>query len=655
MASPAPRPPVGDAPVAPWPPPDLARIQGELWEIVRIGTLGSLILVLPLLWMVATEQEFWSLGPFGRSAWVPVVTTGVGLLLVLAAFRGLFRVLGRAAEAADREYGRLTLLEVVADQSRDTGFLAQGARHYGELDVEARNRLIRQRILSALAYLGATLWVPVGFAGGVLLAARAGEALSATTIWLVTLVPSAVLMVAGFVPRVLEERAVSAARARWNRRDGTAGAGAGDEIREWLERLGPSAATLGIDPGKPDRGLVLRSGAVIALVIFLFVAVPVLSLAFATTLGPQVADLAVPDFTGIREDAAATTALRRLRLEPDPRISAREAGEALNALAYVGSGPNAGGLLLAPSRTHAAPWFPEDPDLGALVPAAWVMDVLERARRGLDPAELHYLERLASHDGQIEMGILARAEQADVAGTRWKLPFPDTLTLLTLPVPSYRSVREGGYARVGKAAWELSQGKAGAAEESLREVVSAGLLLMDEGPVLADALAGMSLVNTGADGLEILYRVTGREEDAEGLRWARAAAGRAGALGLVGRPGRDVEGSVREVSAIVVDPEALRGLRWNAVGVFHTLSPCINLHKVVFGPGADYDAWLTRARDDLVRFSSEEELFRLARGGWLGSGADVAESDVLGRLLLASLGGSRGSGSCAALVAGASR
>ena len=80
-----------------WPPPGLERLQGDVWNVVRSGTLAALILVFPLLLSISLEQDFWSLGPLGSAWWVILITTGVGLGLVLEAFVTLVRLLRRAA------------------------------------------------------------------------------------------------------------------------------------------------------------------------------------------------------------------------------------------------------------------------------------------------------------------------------------------------------------------------------------------------------------------------------------------------------------------------------------------------------------------------------------------------------------------------------
>ena len=57
-----------------WPPPGLERLQGDVWNVVRSGTLAALILVFPLLLSISLRQDFWSLGPLGSAWWVILIT-----------------------------------------------------------------------------------------------------------------------------------------------------------------------------------------------------------------------------------------------------------------------------------------------------------------------------------------------------------------------------------------------------------------------------------------------------------------------------------------------------------------------------------------------------------------------------------------------------
>ncbi|NIR80600.1 MAG: hypothetical protein GWO00_20255, partial [Gemmatimonadetes bacterium] len=100
--SPSPVPPLS------WPPPGMERLQGSLWRVIVLSWTGSLILVLPLLWALAVEQPFYSLGPFGDDWELGLAIAGVGAVLVAFAFAQLWMVARDAARAAELGYGALT-------------------------------------------------------------------------------------------------------------------------------------------------------------------------------------------------------------------------------------------------------------------------------------------------------------------------------------------------------------------------------------------------------------------------------------------------------------------------------------------------------------------------------------------------------------------
>jgi hypothetical protein len=80
------------------------------------------------------------------------------------------------------------------------------------------------------------------------------------------------------------------------------------------------------------------------------------------------------------------------------------------------------------------------------------------------------------------------------------------------------------------------------------------------------------------------------------------------------------------------------------------LAPCINLQRMVFGPGDTLDAWRRRAERSIVRLPGERELFDLAEHGVLGAGSPDA-TGVLPRFLGLVLGSGGTPGSCASLIA----
>jgi hypothetical protein len=112
----------------------------------------------------------------------------------------------------------------------------------------------------------------------------------------------------------------------------------------------------------------------------------------------------------------------------------------------------------------------------------------------------------------------------------------------------------------------------------------------------------------------------------------------------------DVHALLRGVPDLVETENALRGLRWEYFAAFNMLAPCINLHKMVFGPDDTYDEWRERARDQLVRVDGERELFDLAESGVLGSGGQELQG-FFARFLSLTLGSGGAPGSCASLIA----
>jgi len=197
---------------------------------------------------------------------------------------------------------------------------------------------------------------------------------------------------------------------------------------------------------------------------------------------------------------------------------------------------------------------------------------------------------------------------------------------------------------------EVSTGRPADAERTLVELISTGFLLVDQGPTLLDNLMGVVLANMGGDALEGYYRRVGRGAEADALAFARSAATDAAHRSRAGLVPEDVHALLRGVPDLVETEEALRGLRCEYFATFNMLAPCINLHKMVFGPDETYDEWRERARDQLVRVDGERELFDLAESGVLGSGGQALQG-FFARFLSLTLGSGGAPGSCASLIA----
>lgn len=637
-----------------WPPPGLERIRGDLWLVVRGAAVGSVLLVLPLLWSVGTEQAFWSLGPFGTRWWVVIVTTVLGLIILGEAFVSLFRLLRRAGRASDQGYGWVTIVEVVSDAPGDTGFLVQGARAYSTLRPDARRLLLLFRLLAAGLYLAAALWIPVGFAVGILLGSRGVG--SHESIWILTVVPAAGLVVGGAVARFAEARLARRARREWFRQPWAEELAEGD-AREWVRAFSERKDEGTLDPGPGHRGPVFRGAAVGVVAMAALVVLPTLSVVTVGVISPVLATIAIPHFSATQERAATAEPLRRYRIPTDPSISREAAGEALQVIAFMDPETRDEGPVLPPVRTYARGWFPGRDRGGGgptqTTPARWAEELLPRAAAGdLDAAELAYLAELARHPAHREFELLARAGDADIAGARWETPFPPDARMYSIPLPRLGSFREGAYAQIGKAAMELAEGRADDAEETIREIVSAGLLVGDRGPTIVDNLVGYTVAKTGGEALESFYRSTGRDTAARELVWARRSVERAVDRARVASGGVGIEASLRTLPRVVTDPDAIRGLRWEYFMNVAGFAPCMNLHRIVFGPDRSYREWVEEARAALVTSEAEAALFDVARRGFLGAEGSDGTVGILGGLLTLPLGAGGGPGSCAAMLGG---
>ena len=109
----------------------------------------------------------------------------------------------------------------------------------------------------------------------------------------------------------------------------------------------------------------------------------------------------------------------------------------------------------------------------------------------------------------------------------------------------------------------------------------------------------------------------------------------------------DVHTTLRSIPDIVVNEDALRGLRWEYFATFNILSPCINLHKMVFGPDETYEEWLDESREALVRVPGEAPLYDLAKAEVSASGG---ASGFWAGLLRFTLGSQTRPGSCVNLI-----
>jgi hypothetical protein len=617
MSATSPNPSIAAATSAPpvrlaWPPPGLERLHDALWPVVRAFTFGALLLVAPLLVAIGLDAPFWSLGAFGQGWFIPIITSVLAFVVLLGASIRLRALLRLAADGAALGYDAWLMAAVATDRTRDAGFVLQGARNFGALQEVERQRLISARIVAALAFLAAALWLPVGFMLAALLAMF--DVVGTAGIWLLTLLPAAILMLAGTATHALAGTLTAAAR-----KAAVPAATAGLEHEAQLWRTNAELIAQRSWPARSVQPRSFRWAARLVVVPAVVLLVPIAGVVASTALGPLLASIAIPKFSQTYARVAATAVLQPYRVAIDPGVSATDAGRALHNITLVGT-TEARPLQQPPATTYATPWIPEPIDIEWLRnPATWAVDLFPRVRSGLTAEERSFLATVAAHPAHAEFRVLAAAAGADVAGTRWALPLPDTIAIFSLPIPRLGGMRLGAAAHIGKAAHELDSGNAAAAEQTVREVISAGLVMMEEAPTLIDALIGIVISSQGGLALEHLYRATDRTEEAERLRIARETAREAAESATRRSVVPGLGASLADMPHAVTDDRNLRALRWELFSTFNTVAPCLNLRRALLGPDRSYQEWISQAEASLVRSEGERQVFELARHGALGT------------------------------------
>lgn len=630
-----------------WPPPGLERIQGDLFSIASRAALASALLVLPLLFVVTRDAGFATLGPLADAWWVAVALATVGLAFALDAIARTSRTLRRASRALESGYASVTVLQVLADAKRDTGFLLAGVRHFSDVNATERGAIARTRVGSALLLAAAGLWPSVAFSVGLLLAARG--LLSPVALETVTLGPAVVGYLLGGGAYLWEERRVRKARKVWYAQPRATDADDA-EVRRWRQAAASTGSVATVEPSSSDKGgsgLLAKAGLAVALVSVV-VALPVLTLLPASAVGPVLSTVSAPGFDSYRPRAARAEAYRAYAVGGDPAVSPQEAGRILHAITFAASGDEAGPGERRPDPAVAEPWIPEGGGtnpLGLDAPM-WGDSLFQRVSIGLTPDESAYLADVADHPLADDFGRLARAPSLDAAAGRWVTPFPPGLTMATLSVPQFGILRSAASARIAAAAHAFSEGRGDDAEVYLSEVLAVGFLLADDGPTLIDNLVGYAIVEAAGAALGHYYREAGRAGASAQLSRLRQVADRSATMMRT----RDTEGReawVRSLPDLVLDTTLVRGVRWEYFINLATLAPCLNVNRIVFGTDQEYDTFVESARGALVRWPSEEPLFELARRGWIGT-SEPASSSIIERI--AGLYMSTGENSCASAL-----
>jgi len=620
-----------------WPPPGLERIHGAFLPVVRALGLGGAIVVLPLLWSVAIEQNFWKLGPMGEHWWVLTLTSCTGLFFILFSIYRFVHIIHEGRMAILQGHRWLTVVQVAADDHKDTGFLIQGGRIYASLDTGERNSLLLIRLLGTFLYWIAVVWISFGFIISVFLAAR-GVFSPGAVVW-VTVLP-VILFFGGsmfcrikayLVFRMARKAAVAAVQAEVH-----------SKVAEWIGDFDSVKRKGVLSRGLAGYDMKFRAAAIASALAGLIFFVSVSGFIFVNSIIPSQMASSTPMFQGLQMKVDRVEIYKRFRLPPNPMTSPQQAGMAFHNIDRTGRTTLDNEFIQTPATIYEQDWtFGRNLPEG--IPPA--ITLLEMRSSRLTSEYREALRNEAMNPAHQEFKIVGRAMSADIFGTRWVAPLPQSLSWTNMPVVRLRFA-DAARSHVAKAAYELHQGQTVEAEQTIREIISAGFLLIDEDINLVGNLVGVVVVEIGGAALRSFYNTTGREEAAQEMTRVQAELEQSLRLSLPGYSGEDIESDLRVIASTVLDDSKVRGLRWELLGEITTVTPCMNLHKVVFGPGDDYLRWLEQAESSLVRRPSEEAIFNLLKKGKFATIHSGDRRGFMGFLMGLMFGNSEATGSC---------
>lgn len=592
-----------------WPPPGLERIHGLGWRLtMRLIVSTVLLAFLFAAILLAGTLDLWPPRSLGGVALVAAIVFGISGVLAQC-LRGIVMV-ARCRRLVGAGFGAITVAEVLADGRGDTGALIAGLGEFALLRPADRDRFRRGRLWGA-AFLpaGAALTV---IATPMVVAAQAEGGVPAAVLLLIAVGPLLAGLIAAAALGRRESRAVAPARTRLRRM------GARDAALPELARL--SRAALGrvgrgqaLTAGPQGRGTRWGLGGLVtaALVVAAIIVVSPLALipalAAAGSGGSRFADPALlVDWTRAFREMA------RYRVAPLPGITPREAGAALYALS-VGGG-----------RDSAPSGYPENP-IPQVFTADWrarssaIDDVVrdhgsdlslfELARRGFTARDRARLRAAAAHPGIADLQRVARAPAIDYIAARFKLPFPVSGSIWTLPLPQAADLDAVMRSDIARAALLTEAGKLRDAETALRETTTFGLILMEQGRTTAAVLSGIGLARRVQLALADFYAATGRTTDANAIRRAVESVFTEAVAATRRTTGSD-NAAIHRAAVIVADSTLVPGLRWGALAALQYRA-CLDPRELLTGPGHGPVDVLDQARRTLVRLPGDSALWNL--------------------------------------------
>ena len=147
--------------------------------------------------------------------------------------------------------------------------------------------------------------------------------LTPSGIWLMTVGPTGFMLAIGLAVLAMAAIKVHEAKTAWAAQEGADRVYS--ESAEWADRLEEAGAAVVLGPGPKGEGNRFRLGATVVVLLFLGAFVPTMTVAVTTSIGPILAQIAVPTFLAVQEMAGGAEALRRYAAESDPSIASAPA------------------------------------------------------------------------------------------------------------------------------------------------------------------------------------------------------------------------------------------------------------------------------------------------------------------------------------------
>ena len=590
-----------------WPPPGLDALHGKARQVSGRARTATTLLAIVIAWHVFAL-------PVDHRA----VRTLIGLTLVaslicyLGAIMRAAALLDTARRARRLGYRRGILAYVALDRHTDSRELFAGEASFESVRLRTRDRIRSLRLLSSVLLLLAVL-LPPPLAGLSLMLAMRGSA-SDLAAALIVLAPPLFCAVVAVVAH-----GYAAVLAQWDRGGDAwdpAPVTTEERARTWIEKEAAEsndAHTSVVPAARAASGglLVTILGAGAGIALFLFVAASigaVLGFVSVTHARLGSADYSIPQRTIFRIEI-----MRPWRLPADSSIDPMRAGNALHTLLFpTGSVPDG---IQQPERSYDAPVWPRRvPPLNS---AELYFRIVQGDTSLMNHAALSdavaAIRAYRPHPVFAELTVLARAPDIDVTATRFIAPVDPAA------VEAMYNRRALAHAAMIVAAQRLQRGDADGAELIMREILSAGFLLIDRSPYQSDFWLGIDLIENATEALTYIYGRTGRTELANVLRRlasmqpTNAYTGQAtGDYGPLSGPRNGTDAVRARIAPLMGAAFTYPALRWRGYQVASHMARCGSFRSVLFGPSERHTRSLGRLLADLPRLPSDTALVRLA-------------------------------------------